>query len=134
MEQLSSTMIDAGATLVRHLEREGIRLSAALWSFDAETGRWSLVLGSPDVRTAGPLALYRKAGQQLARMGDPEEVPVYRLEFVDPRSSLTPLPTGSAGMGRGASGRRVTGATIGGVYLEDAYVYKLAARARRVAA
>ena len=101
MEQLSPEMIDSGRELVQRLAQDGMKIRTALWLFSAETGRWSLVLASPEVRTAGPLALYRKTNKQLKRMGEPDYLPVYRIAIVDPKSSEVPLPTGSVGAGRG---------------------------------
>ncbi len=134
MEQLSPEMIDSGRELVQHLAQDGMKIRTALWLFSAETGRWSLVLASPEVRTVGPLALYRKTNKQLKRMGEPDYLPVYRIAIVDPKSSEVPLPTGSVGAGRGLGGQRVTDDWIGDVRVDDAYVYRLAPRRVRATA
>jgi hypothetical protein len=91
-------------------------------------------MSSPEVRTAGPLALFRKASRVLAHMGDPEQLPVYRTAFVNPRMNQVRLPTGVTGLGRGLEGRRVPNTVMGGVHLEDSYVYRVPPRGKRAAA
>ena len=119
---------------MQRLEQDGMKIQTALWLFTEETGRWRLVLASPQVRTGGPLALYRMVSKQLARMGDPEYLPVYRVAIVDPKSSEVPLPAGSVGSGRRLAGQRVTDDWIGDVRVDDAYVYRLTPRRARVRA
>lgn len=134
MEQLTPEMINSGRDLVQRLEQDGIKIRTALWLFTAETGRWRLVLASPEVRTGGSLPWYRKASKQLARMGNPDYLPVYRIAIVDPKGSEVPLPAGAAGAGRALAGQRVTDDWIGGVHVDDAYVYRLAPRRTRATA
>src|ERR1700733_3373404 len=134
MEQLTPEMIESGRELVQRLEQEGMTIRTALWLFTAKTGRWTLVLASPEVRTGGPLALYRKASKQLARMGNPDHLPVYRVAIVDPKSSEIPLPTGANGGRRGLAGQRIVDGWIGGVHVADADVYRVAPRRVRATA
>ena len=134
MEQLTSEMIESGRELVLHLAQEGTKIKTAMWLYTEATGRWRLVLASPDVRHGGPLAIYSRASKQLARMGNPDYLPVYRIAIVDPKSSDIPLPTGSAGTVRGLAGQRVTDDWIGGVHVDDAYVYRVAPRRSRATA
>lgn len=85
MEQLTPEMIDAGRDLLQRLEQDGMKIRTALWLLDGENGRWRLVLASPEVRNGGSLPLYKKASKHLARMGDPDYLPVYRVAIVDPK-------------------------------------------------
>ena len=134
MEQLTPEMTDAGRDLLQRLEQDGMKIRTALWLLDGENGRWSLVLASPDVRTGGSLPLYKKASKHLARMGDPDYLPVYRVAIVDPKSTLVPLPSGSAGAVRGLAGQRVTNGWVGEAHVDDACVYRVAPRRVRATA
>ncbi len=74
VERLAPETIDSGRELVRRLAQDGVEIRTALWLFSAENGRWRPVLASPEVRTGGSLLLYRKAGKQLMRMGEPDHL------------------------------------------------------------
>ena len=74
------------------------------------------------------------SSKQLARMGNPDHLPVYRVAIVDPKSSEIPLPTGANGGRRGLAGQRIVDGWIGGVHVDDAYVYRVAPRRVRATA
>lgn len=130
MEQLSQEMIDEGRKLVQRLDDEGMEIGAALWLLDDEAGRWNLVLAAPDIRRSGPLALYRMAARALARLGQPEEIPIERVTIADPQSELIRSIATVPLRGEKLAGQRVNGTLADRVHIEDAYIYRQAARAR----
>lgn len=67
-------------------------------------------------------------------MGDPDHLQVYRIAIVDTKSTVVPLPSGSAGAVRGLAGQRVTDDWIGDVHVDDAYVYRVTPRRTRATA
>ncbi len=127
-DPLTKEMIDAGVSLVIALDAQGWPVTAAFWFFLPQSGRWRLVIASPEVGKKGPKEAYGHIRRAIAQMPpgsaglafgdvtvvDPSEEPVTLLRPL--------LGTTSA---QGISGMRVVGAGIQGRYIEDAYVYRL---------
>ena len=52
-EPLTKEMIDAGANVLRHLNKANVDVQAALWIYRLESNSWRLVLAFPDVEKEG---------------------------------------------------------------------------------
>jgi hypothetical protein len=130
MEQLSREMIEEGRELVQHLDADGMKIGAALWLLDDDTGRWNLVLAAPDIRTAGPLALYRMAAKALVRMGQPDQLPIERVTIADPMSDLIRSIATAPLRGPRGLGHQVHATVARRQHVEDTYVYRWADRSK----
>ena len=122
--QLTEEMLNAGANVVRLLDKRGFLLRAALWFYLSETDEWRLFLGTPEVRTKGPKKLYRQIQGMLAKGED--VVPLSSVVLVDSQDSLVQL-LGSVVKIDDLGGFRFSRNTIGGRFIDDAYIYRLAA-------
>jgi hypothetical protein len=50
--------INAGQTLVRQLEEDGLPITAALWLKMPEDPTWQLYIATPEVESRGPISVY----------------------------------------------------------------------------
>jgi hypothetical protein len=123
---LVDAKIEAGAELVRSLDRRGFLVSSAFWYLDSETEGWRLILAMPAVDREGAHAVYRKI-QAIAK--SLPELSLFDISVVSPSDSLVRRMNQVIQTGPVVSGIRFTGNTIGGILVDDAYIYRLNERA-----
>jgi len=123
-ETLSGEQIAAGAELVKKLDEKEIPLAAAFWFFLPEPNQWRLILASPLVRLEGPKRLYRQVQSLLTKVGD-SAVRLADVAVIDSQDPLILLLGNAIRTGTGISGIRFSRNTINGVFIDDAYIYRL---------
>ena len=69
-EPLTKEMIDAGANVLRHLNKANFDVQAALWIYRLESNSWHLVFALPEVEKDGPLKSYTKIRRILSQIPD----------------------------------------------------------------
>ena len=69
-EPLTKEMIDAGANVLRHLNKADFDVQAALWIYRLESNSWRLVFALPEVEKDGPLKSYTKIRRILSQIPD----------------------------------------------------------------
>jgi len=119
---LTPEMRAAGEALVRELDRRKFLAKAALWLYEAEREEWRLVIATPQ---RGPKRMYKTVQQAIATTESP-----IRLSSVTVRDTNHPLIralSSSIGRGAGVSGTRISRNGVDGYFIEDAYIYRLAA-------
>jgi hypothetical protein len=111
--------IEAGAKLVKALERNDFPLSAALWIYTSDVDEWSLLVASPLVDKYGPHLAYKDLRDAS---GTKSPVPLSRITLVSDQNPLIELLRGAFSVQGG--GIRLTSSSIDGVLIEDAYLYR----------
>lgn len=122
---LTPEMIQAGRDLIKELDRHKFPAKAALWLYEEELDRWSLVIATPHLRSMGPLKSYRSVQRVLSKIETPIELS--SVSLVDTKDRLikglsTPFLRRAA-----AAGLRLSHAIISGRVVDDAYIYRVAA-------
>lgn len=123
---LTQDMIRAGEDLLRRLDKADVGVSDALWLYVPEVSAWQLLIASRRVRTEGPKKLYKKIQTILGNM--PKDAPRISLRDVSVAHEKIPLLSLLRIVirtGPGINGVRFTGNTINGVFIEDAYIYRV---------
>lgn len=121
--QLTSEMLQAGEDLLRELDRHKFPARTALWLYKEESDRWHLVIATPHLRSMGPLKNYKSVQKVMSKIETPLKLRYVAL--VDTRDRLI---KGLATRRRSAvSGVRLSHAYVGGRFIEDAYIYRVAA-------
>ena len=122
--QLTEQMRNAGENVVRLLDKRRFPLRAALWFYLSDKDEWRLFLGMPEVRIKGPKKLYRQIQGVLAKGED--LVPLSSVVLVDSKDPLVQLLRTAVRIDD-VGGVRFSRNTINGRFIEDAYIYRLAA-------
>jgi hypothetical protein len=126
-EQLSAEMIEAGAQLIAKLDTMGLPLEAALWLFDSEINEWRLVIASPERARSGPIGIYEKIQEARRALGEKAAaVPMLLITQMDPNQELIRSFRKGMPTGVGIARIRFTKNVIGGRYVDDALIYRLA--------
>lgn len=117
--------IELGEKVLGKLDDAGFPVTVAVWVSSEEFGGWTLVLGSPVYDKAGPQKAYLQLIDALSSSSEriwAHEIPI-RLE-----GHTNALIRGLRRMfGKTASvaGMRLGSHSIGDVWIDDAYVYRI---------
>lgn len=122
---LTSEMRAAGENLIHELDRRKFPAKAAFWLYETEGDDWRLMIATPQLRSVGPRKLYKSVQQAIAKIDTPIRTSsVFLLDTKDP--FIKRLST-AIGRGPGVSGMRFSRNSINGRFIEDAYIYRMAA-------
>ena len=125
-EALTEEMIKAGASVVADLDRRQFLVDAALWLYLSNQNQWRLLLATPEVHLDGPRKAYKKLLQAL-RNSAVHGMSLQDVAVVDSRDPLVQLFRAAIRTDRTVGGIRFTRNTINGQFIEDAYIYRMAA-------
>jgi hypothetical protein len=123
---LTQKMIDAGAVLIRKLDERGIQPDAAFWYYFPDTSAWKLVIAEIKVGQTGPRQAYQDMQKLLAESRS--DIPFISLDDIaltEPDAPLVALLRIAIRTGPAISGIRFRHNVINGIFIEDAYIYRL---------
>ena len=115
--------ISLGEELLRALDRARFPVYAALWSLKA--GTWRYVIAAPVGVSDGAREAYRQVNEILR--STPVGMSLADITVVDPQDPVVQAlrPVVHTDLDE-VSGVRVTADTINHVFIEDAYIYRMA--------
>ncbi|OHB80045.1 MAG: hypothetical protein A2Z25_06365 [Planctomycetes bacterium RBG_16_55_9] len=124
-----ATLVDrdmqAGEALLKKLDEDKFKIKAALWLYMPDPEEWRLVLASPIVDTDGPIKAYEKVQSELQELDGRSELSLQNIALVSPHDKLIMALKTTIKTGKEISHIRLTGNVINGVFIEDAYIYRL---------
>jgi hypothetical protein len=116
--------VDSGPKVVDALDQSGLKVSVAVWAVLPEYEGPRLVLASPFFDESSPLKAYGIVLDALREreIATQEISPLLILRMKDPFiQSLRKL----FAKAKSVNGMHLGGQTLGGRYLEDAYIYRI---------
>ncbi len=125
LEALTGTDIDFGKVLWHRLRgNQKFPVNGALWLFQSESDEWHLLIATPRVDEIGP----RKAYEELSDItrgipADPSQL--LRIELISPRQPFYQALHSVFGKTASTEGARLGNTQIGGMYINDAYLYEI---------
>lgn len=117
--------VQAGAELIRALDKDGLNPVAALWYYLPESQQWMLVLASTLVDEKGTTETYRMIQKSLSRLQDAGDMSLDNIRVVSPNDSLIKLLQTALKTVPGIHGIRFSRNAINGIFIDDAYIYRL---------
>lgn len=96
----------------------------ALWLFQAEPNEWRLLIASPRVDEVGPRMAYRELSEVTQKMGADSEQ-LSRITLISPRVPLYQALRSVFGKTASVEGARLGNTQVGGMYIDDAYLYEI---------
>ncbi|HEY3972769.1 MAG TPA: hypothetical protein VGM18_07180 [Candidatus Sulfotelmatobacter sp.] len=94
-------------------------IAGMFWLLD---GEWHLVIASPVVDELGPRDSYRKLAE-IVRLNQGDSARLLRVQLISPRNPLYEALRSVFGKTASVEGARLGGSQVGGMYIEDAYLY-----------
>ena len=124
--QLTADMIKSGGLIVTALDKLNLIVKGAFWLLLPDQHVWRLVIASPEVRRAGPKAVYRKVVSALRRLpSEASPIGTKDISVVEDKDPLVVLLRSMISTGPGVSGIRFSKNVINGQLIEDAYLYRM---------
>jgi len=124
VETLSGSDIDFGKA-IWHALRGSKKFPAkgVLWLFQSESGEWHLLIATPKVDEVGPRKAYEELTLVTKRLAaDPTNL--RRIELISPRLPLYQALRDVFGKTASVEGVRLGNTQVGGMYINDAYLYE----------
>lgn len=122
----------AGLELIRRLDALGLPIDGAYWYQPPEWTEWRLFIVSPWVSDRGPDAVYQRVQDLLGEPSSPFDLRLDDVAAISPASntyrdlaSVLTIRPGTMDIDRVADPAAGVGATSPGVWISDAYVYRL---------
>ena len=115
-----------GRELLDLLDKERFPVDAALWLYMSESGDWRLMIASSIYDKKGPRKAYTLVQALLAKLPRTVGISLHDITVVGLQHDLILRlrKAFSTGSGSDPSGLRLTRSAIGGMFIEDAYVYR----------
>lgn len=116
--------ITAGERVLQILDRASFKVRVALWLYSSEFEAWRLIIASPLVDAEGPQKAYIRLLSAL-RASDPDLTANLTITLVSPKDSLMRALRRRFGTASSVNGMRLGNNVIDGVFVEQAYVYRI---------
>lgn len=125
-ELLSEQMISAGVDLIKKLDDSSCRVKAAFWMFLPEEKTWKLIIASPLVKEEGPRKYYKRIIDANKEAGTEEDIiSLNDISVSDIDNQFIQLLKTTISTGDSISDIRFSKNTINGVFIDDAYIYRM---------
>ena len=111
-----------GENILRYLDAAKFPISAAFWLLDDD--EWNLIIATPHYEKLGLQNAYLRLREALSTEG-PVVISSLPIRLFGNRSALIKGLRKTFGSTASVQGMRVGGHAIGGVWVDDAYVYRL---------
>jgi hypothetical protein len=125
VEALTGTDIEFGKGLW-HALRGSKKFPArgALWLFQSDSGEWHLLIATPRVDEVGPRKAYEEL-TDITRRIPADSTQLLRIELISPRLPFYQALRSVFGNTASVEGARLGNTQIGGMYINDAYLYEI---------
>ncbi|MFP4173929.1 MAG: hypothetical protein ACLFV4_13570 [Candidatus Hydrogenedentota bacterium] len=125
-ESLTDSMIEAGAKLIERLDATNSEVKSAFWLYSSEEQTWKLVIASPLVDEEGPRDYYKRiVDANMLANTEEQIVSIFDIRVASPKNHITQLFANVFGETASVWGCRFSRNTINGVFIEDAYLYRV---------
>ena len=117
--------IEDGRALLAALDAKGVKITAAYWFFLSEPNEWRLILATPLVDSKGPRDAYQQIQQILQSQLPNGKLSLDLISVVSPNNPQVRALSSALTTGPGITGIRFSRNTVNGIFIEDAYIYRL---------
>jgi hypothetical protein len=125
VEALTGLDIDFGKRLWQSLGANRLfPYNGILWLFKMASGEWHLLIATPRVDSVGPRSAYAELAEITKHVpGDSNQL--FKIELISPRHPLYQALRSVFGTTHSVEGTRLGNTQIGGMYIDDAYLYEI---------
>lgn len=125
VESLTAPDIEFGKALWRSLRNsDEFPINGIFWLFDSESDEWRLLIATPKVDAVGPRTAYT-ALSDVTKNIRADDTQLLRIELMSPKHPFYQALRSVFGKTASVEGARLGGTQIGGVYVNDAYLYEI---------
>jgi hypothetical protein len=114
-----------GRRLIKALDEARFPVDAALWHYLSEAQRWRFIIASSIYDNKGPREAYTLVQGTLGKLPRTFGMSLQDISVVSPQHNLIQHLRKMISTGSGIEGIRLTRSTINGMFIEDAYIYRV---------
>ena len=96
----------------------------ALWLSQSESDEWHLLIATPRVDAVGPRKAYEELSD-ITRSIHADSAQLLRIELISPKQPFYQALRSVFGKAASVEGARLGNTQIGGMYINDAYLYEI---------
>lgn len=124
VEALTAPDIEFGKKLWELLRTNTMfPINGVLWLFRLESGEWHLLIATPRVDVVGPQAAYAELANATKNI--PAGNQRLKVELISPKHPFYQALRSVFGETASVEGTRLGNTQIGGMYIDDAYLYEI---------
>lgn len=124
VEALAGRDVDFGKALWHALRgNKKFPANGVLWLFQPESGEWHLLIATPKVDQIGPRKAYEELSD-ITRRIPADSAQLLRIELISPKQPFYQALRSMFGKTASVEGARLGNTQIGGMYINDAYLYE----------
>ncbi len=116
--------IDDVTKLVNQLRKDAFDVKAVFWLYRSEADQWFLYIASDAVNQKGITEAYKAVGRVMRHLPDLQIDP-FQVKLVAPDDPIAKAVIGFLSNQHGRLPTRVRAANLGGVHIENAYIYHI---------
>ena len=125
VETLTGTDIEFGKRLWQSLRtNKTFPTSGVLWLFQLESSEWHLLIATPRVDAVGPRNAYAELAE-ITKRNPADSGQLLRIELISPKHPFYQALRSVFGQTASVEGARLGNTQIGGMYIDDAYLYEI---------
>ena len=102
-----------------------VPVQAAFWWYLPESQEWRLIIATPLVDSSGPLSVYTKIQARLSTIKPPSTLTAQNISAISPKDERVKMLRKAMKVVSGSSQGRFNRKTASGIYIDDAYIYRL---------
>jgi len=120
---LTDTLIEEGAALLRKLDASGPHIDAAIWLLDSESKTWTLYFSLQRHASTGTRVFYKSVQRAFQREPKPVALRLEDIRAAQPGDTTIAMLRAMVRIG-GVSQVRLTNNYFNGILIADALVYR----------
>lgn len=125
-DQLTEDMVTAGEHVLNALDDLNVIVKAAFWLLLPDQHVWRLMIASPEVKSFGPKAVYRKVTAALKRLPtNVQPVGTKDITVLEDKHQLVQLLRTFVKTGPTISRIRMPRNVVNGHFIEDVLIYRM---------
>jgi hypothetical protein len=125
VEALSEIDIEFGKKLWQTLRASRtFPINGILWLFRLDSGEWHLMIATPRVDAVGPRNAYAELAN-ITKSIPSDSTQALKIELISPKHPFYQALRSVFGQTASVEGARLGNTQIGGMYIDDAYLYEI---------
>jgi hypothetical protein len=125
VEALTEPDIEFGKALWRSLrDSNQFPINGIFWLFNSESGEWHLVIATPKIDSVGPRRAYAELSA-VTKSIQSDSTQRLRIELISPSHPFYQALHSVFGDTASVEGARLGNTQVGGMYINDAYLYEI---------
>jgi hypothetical protein len=125
VEALTVPDIEFGKILWQSLRGNRVfPVNGMFWLFQMESGEWHLFVATPRVDAVGPRSAYKELAEIMKSI-PADSTQLLKVELISPKHPFYQALRSVFGETASVEGARLGNTQIGGMYIDDAYLYEI---------